>query len=361
MPKYRLPRLAGQSGKLFRRSSFLEGRIKTYFAPGQRPYMIGTLDPRNNSGVWSVGTPATDDDYTNPTDWPQVGNLLRPPQVVWLEIRIGAAGSESFMQDPFVHEWLDTAVNNLKWETQANYGRREHLRLAPIFAAVKARIEAIRPHVTFVEVADWCAETNVQTQPYDVAGSPTVTTWTSLLDNQFEVGQSTGAGFIQAPAFSGSFFGVDFLSIFCGDALINGIYMNRQFGTSDPNFPIGGSCGATDLASNPFWAAAYGRLKIALPKFHRYSSRLYHPPSSYRLWEQKDIPPDPPDDDSNIVNGALAVWLQSGPNFDQAASIAAADKIDITHPGDSTIITADYLVNLIAAHYGFDPSTGRDL
>ncbi len=350
--KHSLLHFPSANGLLLKRSRFLDGTLKTYFAPGQRPYMVGRFNPPSA------------DVYKKPTKWPAAGRLIRAPQVVWLEIRIGAAGSAAVMADPFVHQWLVTAepFDFLAWETQPNPGRTEHLRLAPIFAAAKAAIEAIRPDRTWVEVVDWNEEFNVRTDHYFGVDSPFTTTWVSLLDGLFEEGTSTGAGFITSPAFTGGYLGTDFFSIYCGDAFIQDRYMNDEIHPVDPQFLIGGSAAPTNLPANPYWAASYPQLKAQIDKFYGYSSRLYHPPFGYHAWLQKDFLPDPPDDESNITNATLDVWTKTAENFDAAASIALVDKIDITHPGQSTLIvnSAD-VVNLVAAHFGFNPQTGKDL
>jgi hypothetical protein len=69
-----LPRFPGKSGFPISRGKFLGGTWKTYYGPGQKP---------------DAGEPML---YSSPTNWPKRGNLLRVPQVVWLDMQIAIPG-----------------------------------------------------------------------------------------------------------------------------------------------------------------------------------------------------------------------------------------------------------------------------
>lgn len=76
---HKFPHFPGGKHKSFRRSKFLDGTIKAYFAPGQKPNVA-------------------DNDYQNPTDWNKAKSLLRVPQVVWLSCEVPDHYSDTYTQ-----------------------------------------------------------------------------------------------------------------------------------------------------------------------------------------------------------------------------------------------------------------------
>jgi len=64
-----LPRFTAAAGRMPRRSDFIDGLYRTYFAPGQTPECILNYQP--------------------PTDWPKALSLLRMPAVLWVTLDFG--------------------------------------------------------------------------------------------------------------------------------------------------------------------------------------------------------------------------------------------------------------------------------
>jgi hypothetical protein len=365
--------LPDKAGFLPRRSKFLDGTLKAYYGPGQSPRMLGSygliLNP-DESVIWPdvIAGPTSNPDtyYTNPTGWPAANRLLRMPQVVWLENKIVSMFYAP--TDPNIIQWIDGDGNG-QWETVTHVTLAEALRLSPIFAAVKTTIESLRPGRTWVRVVDWCIQGSVSSGPFSgLDGAPSVTTWVGRTD---EGGYSTtdvqgqGGCFATGPsAAAGSYLGTDWFHVYVGDALIDNQFLDNQLGTADFNFNAGGSIEGHTLAEDPtgLWTAAYNRLKAYARYAYGASVRLYHPPAGWVDWVHSWDDTLGPIDSETINNGSMAIYRATAGHFDEAATIAAGDQVDLTHVGASTLITgAAYLVNLIADHFHFDPATGADL
>lgn len=344
-----IPRSAGSVQFSFSRGKYLDGTIKSYYAPGHRPNMY-----------WGG--------YTNPTDWPNAGTLLRVPQVVWLQARMAKA--RQINGTSFANTWKvyhpteegEAVVFFLGGDpnkpysfdsgpftqTQDNLYRTETDRLVALFGQVKSEIEGIRAGRTWIEVIDW--------NDWRTGGE---------VENDFNYG-TDGFSILDIPPLTldgdevaTPFFGTNFLNIYCGDILQGHNSFYDYFTQSDLVTPI-------PLNEYIEWQRNYPTL-IAASRLHpAYSIRLYHPKSVFGHWiiEDVSLPLVAVDETGSLharddaFNGYPG---RTSAAMDEACSLAAGDDLDMTHPGDTSSITATSLKTLIADHFGFNSDTGKDL
>ena len=272
--------------------------------------------------------------------------------------------------------------------------RSEAARLTGVFAEAKARIEAMRAGRTYVAVIDWM----------DTAGTGTPS-W----------GQAGSMFHLPAPTISSiGYLGTDFLHIYAGEPIAN-----RGGGI------ITDESSNSDLTGLTAHSSSVSRVNNASGWFARYAAKLYTPDLAVPVLPLYPTTPnligpyynwpypvnDPPyDSDDSTDYGLSPEYLDSirfatdppGPTFEEAVEegftlaqaayaagvvfanapmVVAQSALDARYPGavaamaqsaatlpnvasvDGTTsdLTADSLVSLIAAHYGFDPETGADL
>lgn len=388
MKKDQLHFLGGQNFSTHR-GLFLDGTWTAYFGAGQMPNIISNT-------------------YYVPTDWNKVKTLMRPPQVVWLEVRINWSQSHDFWNysntgpttgltmtpytatfDPLMAGMIGNVMINYEidptatviladyiYDVQTNLAMVEKVRLNEVFADVKATIEALRPGRTWVGITNWYDD-DASTKGLGFnSGTIEIGTDPTWADN--------GSWFLEFPDAEFprlDYFGTDFLGVYCGNAFKTGHTSANPW-----SLPFGSDTPESDLVASSQWANIYvDRMKPNYKKFYRHSTQLFHTDVPWGHWQDfigrpGTILPDVIYTFSelnaqpfNLIGGDI--WLASGISdasstdldsdhgevFDAVASIAATDHIDIAHPGGTSLITFDYLIDLIATHFGFDKDTGIDV
>jgi hypothetical protein len=320
------PRFPGGTPLTLRRSRFLGGSARTYFAPGQDPRATGH--------------------YQNPTDWPAAGTLLRVPQVVWL------SGYFGYFLNMQVHATIRgpmTLANPSGLYPFTNHYAEYHLRFRDMLDAVAARVNALRPNRTWVLNAPWLNS--------DLSD----TTWALPLGGSGSAHNKCLQ--LLAPPQGSPFFGTDFLHVNLGMAATSKDPVGGTLVWDSPHeaaiwydaaglAQLNGDV-ANFLASDTWqrpradWVAARGVMRGA-------STRLY----GCRM-DWSDLDPALDAFPFDYVH-----TLPAGVDFSNTLLRAMCEDMadeGYAYGGDCDDLTADALVALIAGHFGFDPGTGRDL
>lgn len=300
--KHMVPSIPGGKPFAARRSHFLDGTQKAYFGPGQRP----------DQG----------DSYTNPTDWPPAGMLLRVPQVVWLSLFL----EDASVGPNFSEEWfnLDEGTGPF-FRLTPNLANAEYQRVLAAFTEAKSTIAKLRPGKTWVEVVDFVE--NLSSFPFD--------------DGLLSVARVANP----VPAF----FGTDFLNLYAGD----GAFSLSSFVSVD--HPYVGS-----LTTDPRVSVPIGQLAAIYSGFRGHDTSLYH---TDLPWTAEGAIPIPGSGGTLFFEdfGGERV-MHDADSTEFADSIANQySYLGFSHPGSTELLTADSVVAAIAAHYGFDPATGKTL
>ena len=409
----KLPRFAGASGRLFKRSDFLDGTLKAYFGPGQAP--VGT----NDLGTADAGG------YRSPTDWNKEKTLLRAPQQVWLSSTsmanmlclVGRSGGYYFLAPPLLPQtgnWVTNTSQNLYWangEVSSSYqyftgspapapftivqnsgysgGDPEGDRVASVYSDVKSQIESLRKGKTWVDVVRYPKGgilTHYNAYPTTNLGGR----YASLV----------------APDPTENFFGTDFLHVFCGGhttgknpfgasvissgnftgpvpPYLGPAYLTESSiaGSGPEYFPYlipneyypsisSLSTNADNITSDSGYLKCRAQVVGSYPKFAGYSVYLYsvnYVPSPYLVGTSFDLEEIPygPQFDPFYYLGYLgfAQVDQTVPSLpiDLAAIAKDLAAYGYHYGGASEQLTSGNIVKLIADHYHFDPVTGKDL
>lgn len=285
----------------------------------------------------------------------KAGSLLRLPQVCWLNSYFKYAGIGPLYPDSYVyHIHAIDADGNILPEyflaipgvTTANAEYIEQERLKSVFSEAKSRIESVRAGRTWVLAWDWV--------------DPTGPTQSHSFD-----------GFVQcqAPRVSSlPFLGTDFLNIWCGDALLD---------VSGTRFTVDAYEPGSAPDEDPWFAGMYRRVVGTHGSFRGHRTALFHPGVSWSGSYERFIDAGGSDGDWFYVDRAVPasrLELISSPSIDSERAIqygrigglfdyfeSELGDYGVSHSGDTSDMTADSLVELIADHYGFDPETGRDI
>lgn len=351
-----IPRLVGGGAMTFSRGMFLDGTKRCYFGPGQAP-----------------GVQAT---YAPPTDWPAAGMLLRVPQVAWFSCffpgvfdRPGGAtivpygdGSPTWKRnhDPGVNH-VDREVSLLfveaipidppEFHTDGaqirddesfesvsipNLGYSELIRARAAWESAKVAIEALRPGRTYLADHWYYADADY------ASGSPSA---------NYVPGYPYLAG---PPSFGGDGFGTDFLAVHYGN-----FAHGADFGDAGNIFrtsPVFADDPTHELEL--FYATtSYGRAERAHEAFAGYAVKLIGYEHDWAT------PPDPPHAGQQPeLDAAFAAIVEEAVDSNAILERTASDLADlgVTYEGISAPTAGDF-VNLIAAHFRFDPATGADL
>lgn len=346
----------GAAGRLLRRSHLLgDGpAMRCAYGPGQLPNTIGNLGYPDPSG----GDPAPESEarvYRAPTAWPEAGRLLRAPQVAWLSL--------------YLPEEYETGITDYTIPIAAGAEFKDggtlvgvgdqRPRIGPAMAGAKARVEAMRPGRTWVEILDW--ENKGLTLPGFLGRANYVVANSAL--------------HLSCPDEGQGFFGTDFLHVWMGGFAVD-IRSVDEGGFVDYTRVHLGSY--TGLGEDPGHIASVARIAANAGKFAGYRVRAY----TYGdlSWETPlppyPYPPEAPDGynqeswtagrDARIatIEATNAMPGSIGPanraSFAESAAVLG-DPALFTVDGVLTDISEDALVALIADHYGFDAATGRDL
>jgi hypothetical protein len=381
-------------------------KFKAYFASGQAP--DGMTDMRRG--------------YQIPLDWNKASTQLRMPQMVWLSlvgIDIGIQYIKSYPTNATVYEvfWpalkgpiatggtsydqfqnslggtntyiqppgaatdeYNVVTGNYFEDVEAvlsapNYFNMENTRLQPICAAVKNKIEKLRPGRTWVDFIDY--------NNFNAFPNTTINP-----DGNWEKYPtfSTGAmwSYMITPDPTEKFLGTNFLNINIG---------------GQGSGPGGDSTNTTgffilDEAPDSGYGYSKNRLKLNVPKFAKYRVMLFSVGGEGQQnpieGDDPAIPIPGPIGVGTTMGDSLAGYLLMdnsgryavtnaaresqvahynetitgwGPKLKAFYMLVADDLKDygFTYEGDSSNIDEDLLVNLIAKNFNFNPSNGKDL
>jgi hypothetical protein len=344
------------------RGQFLSGDQATYFGPRQRPDSwpgLGRInydDPSWSAGsAESVGYRATSaHDYIPPEEWPAAGTLLYIPQVVHLTAYLTYKNR--------VYTGFDDSVHG--WPGDPNVlAQDEYDRLNAAFESAKATIEGLRPNRTWVEINLW-----QRTFTSSLDGN------TKQWDDLYEDTQVLPI--LAPPSEAEPYFGLNYLHLYAGNYVFDNTFVSGGDTLATRNEwwhvsynPPGDTFSEenladqiADLEAGAEFAAGIARLQAAYPNFVGYRTRLYAPdltefipndPEDPFMWNGQPLSVDSVTSDA-IANEKIAQAL--------LASLAGSlGDQGVTYHGDTSGLDAGSIVSLIAAHFGFDPSTGRDL
>ncbi len=338
----KLPRLFNGKRFVFSRSRILNGDIQVFYGPDQIASM-GSFSP-----------------YNPPEDWPKAGTLLRCPQVVWLtRNNMNVEVQLLTDQGPDVGAGLPCAD--------------ETNRLGDVFEAVRNRITRIRGPRTLV---------NRYHDASDVSGDRIST----VLIPQFP----------DTPYMT-----TNFLHVYVGyprtpDGVVWLPYnapLLISDGSQQPDWIAGmaGTAGghwhyfsppeeelesAVEFWNSNYWPSLLERAAEVYQKFEigyrtcMFSYDVYADPGDYlpSVWSLYPLVQWTHEYVESANNAYKmmfyryqfihALWMQQQcDDLNQALGMTDAFE----YMGGSSRVTEDYLVSLIAGHFGFDPETGADL
>lgn len=390
--------------------AFIEGHTQTYeqvLGFGDSDFMIQC----NNTDLStiSVSVPGEDDpveieiaDAINTLIWVD-GHIEIFHNKSWFQLGLGIGGSGIYgysispAEAPYVTGYggpvsdgiyfLDAPPNtspSLKLgkasalptftHTIDNYNYIEYQRIDPIFKIVKEKIEKIRPNRTWVDIVDYDGGLNWPAQ--GIANWP---------NDRFQNGniamrtgdtpQTAAYGHIVVPDPEEGFFGTNFLHIYVG-------------GLGEDTFDNPDNVGAyqprLQTLTDPTYLASKARLIACYPKFAGYNVYLYGVGTTGQQEIMAEFDPYPLPSPActpavfrgpynqlvstntsrnDLVDALNANLMLIGPSFSTYFNNVAADlkKYGYKYGGDSNVITVDYLVQLIAKNFNFNPTTGEDL
>jgi hypothetical protein len=347
------------------------------------------------SAIAYVQTPETSGPYPMTLGaWSRNSSIDPPGHHAYTFSNWGGTFNSSGMVDPVFEETIDDAY-------QAEYDR-----VKAIYMAVKSAIELKRPGRTWVNIIDpWDYGTTGSLQhipPQYFGTDHGVFSVPGPVDSFFP-GQPIEYWPMLNPADTSDYLGTDFLMVYCGSPDTTEVLINDASPDVD-----GGRQSFVELARGHSIATIVG----SATKFRQYSIRYFGLDPILEAFSHYTggtaVPPpafditlgSPPDDfichvfatkaeaDADRTYVAQAFWtevdsgvitgidsyidgLNTVNSNAKAANIAqlqqdatdlAALGVDASYVGGSSLATGSaYLVNLIASHYGFSPSTGADL
>lgn len=407
-----VPRIPGGAGFTFSRGKFLDGTLKTYYGPGQRPDSgpVQAVDYQAGGFPWR--------DYSPPDDWPGAGTLLRVPQVAWLSLLLDGRASHigttvegsGDLLVPSVTWWGANALHDFAWAFEyQNVIKDQFDRLIAIFVAVKGRIEGLRPGRTWVMIPDW-----------GVRDDPT------LFPTQVQDGFHNGLNLWTRNSFpcmraphrvsedgtpNEAWFGVDFLHVYAGQLFYDFADAEDAFPV---RFPWDGTGGDPDPSANSSddlaslfscYGNSHADVLLADRNFSRYavrawdaggldwagaftgdfgvgfiiSSTVEDPPHRPFPTTPEEVAAQAADDAADLAHvialanamapaaAAVALAAFATTFAGNAASMGllcaalAGQGLDFAGEGSLLGLDEESLVKLIADHYRFDPDTGKDL
>ncbi|WP_143206412.1 hypothetical protein [Singulisphaera sp. GP187] len=352
--------------------------------------------------------------YTPPREWPLAGTLLRVPQVVWLGYSLpywNNAYNFTFLERRYglgIHRYDNAGCGYVV--TGEGYGPHgaahpeaaERERLKEAFAAAKSHIESIRAGRTWVKVVDWLDTDNTGTGGYVMSSNFPHLSAPTLGSGPF----GTNAGYL----------GSDFLHIFAGSIIEDTAGFIRlvkfAFGDLTSDTAHRNSVERVKDAIPKFrgyramlYSTNLDAVKEIVPAYEfTFSGIVIHNPGD-QYWDVTEAPyPDdfnycivnidavldtsasgsgPPTvrqlaeaqaaglttTRNNDINGYMvtdttvhfAATLSSMEHSVSAFNWSGSDPNPVSIEGTTSDLTAESLIALIAAHYGFDPGTGRDI
>lgn len=363
----------------------MDGSIKTFFAPGQTEFSLM--------------------EYDNPTAWRPQGSLLKMPQVVWLSCHMPYASADTAFippEDDFHTAWRDPLEPDESWlpfyngvwsgggsgfdrgvvsttyayitpvpveymwavdrydgqgnitgsgpmsvwmdggyladywviDDRAYYDARGEFNT--VLQSVKSSIESIRPGKTWVYVNHWWF---TQVPMFD--------TCTHMI----------------APPTDSPYVGTDFLHMYFGAVAYQGTdWGGPGFGEFDGMTPMYGrpyritpwfepepEQGVVTFMKGMVYDASLARVQAAQDRFAGFRVMLFGHDVPITVYVGADQVPMPFDG----ISVAHTAFLQQ-----QGTDLA---EYGYSYEGMGTGISVDTIKNKIAAHFGFNPSTGADL
>lgn len=378
-------------GKLVKASSFTDGSVKTFFAPGQTEYAPATAT------------------YENPTSWRPRGSLLKMPQVVWLSCHFPYSFFDDTSVPPFgephttfrdplepdaswdpyfavwggasfsgyertwgnpggewdypgyvenlwtVSEvvdgtgsipgsmplWIDGVYQTWWVDDRPFYTARGDLDT--VFQSVKSSIESIRPGKTWVYINHWWFTQTPQfeTCPHLIA-PPTDTPYvgTDFLHMYFGLASYQGPNWSAPPGSYPSPYGLH------GTENMNG-YSYRITSLCNPE----PGTGLLTAMKSQVHDASVLRVRAATDRFAGFRVMLFGTDVPLINWENTS---------GGWVTGTFSNVTDDHTTFLQQEATDLS-SYGYSYEGMGTGISADTIKNKIAAHFGFNPSTGADL
>lgn len=299
----------------------LNGSIHCVYGPNQCPNCL------NGSGYLISGAHSSLS-YLPPTDWPSAGSLLRVPQTVHLSITL---------------PWY-SAASRVSSNSVIRAYANEYLRIKTELDSLVVWINALRPNRTWATRVNW-----ISVPSYEES---TVADGADTNSPNFSYGNRY-LHMLPLPANS-NFFGTNHLTIWIGT-------VSWDFNNPTPppdtaqriigyiyGYQVAGVWTQVHILNDTVVSGTPGYIANCRPcvttnygKFAKFSSWLYGmnidwgqgPAIQMPLWS----------------NQAL---------FDTASDLA---NYGYEYKGDNSLVSTTNLMPLIASHFGFDPSTGKDL
>lgn len=351
--KAMIPRIPSTNANVFRRSDFLHGHKRTFFGPGQAP-----------------SSPYT---YRNPAEWLDAGRLIRMPQVVWLTALVNPLfyqaqfDETTHVRGPFAiadQVQIDYGVADpVEYHYVPNQNLTDYQSFQTKLDAVKSQLEAIRSGRTWVHIADWftwagVTDSDPAFQDCSEVGDPNDFDFRYIADQPSYL-------HLRSPLSSDTqpYLGVDFLHIYAGHwARDNGFA--REFTTVD----------VTPVTETDAYLSDKANIVANAQKFRRFALRCY---GYTQTWDQYPLAEHGDDFASPGGSGTFNDFINQTNAFnsddpvnsngvlsDTCSDLASAlsdSSADVQYAGLWDDVSADEIVQAIADHFGFDPSTGKDL
>jgi hypothetical protein len=295
-----LPRSRKGQGRLLRRSAILDGTVPVLFSPYPNGPHIPALEWPPTMEEWNRGPDYITIPIPRDQDWPKAGSLLRLPQLVWL-----TDGTIYGSRDDTVAE--EDSGGGVPWYQQA-------------FQDATQRIAAIRPGRTFVG------------QPFRTGN---IKRATGLL-NKYYVGYPDCA-------FDWPLWGppADVMDDF---VLLPLVVIYVCFGFTTPNV-MSDTVKIVSQYDTRRWLSRFPLFRCYPVPYGRnlpLAQVSYDPADRGKLqepyrWHMHDTHPE------------FLAWASQFPEF-YDTSLTSSDQI-----------TADWIVQVVADAFRFDPQTGKDL
>jgi hypothetical protein len=367
----RLPRTGVKrvQGRVFSVGEALSGKVPYAIAPGQTP---------EDFPGWPAGFGWK---LKPPTRWPDPGSLLRCPQTVWLVNAINPPDDDEieFLDVAWTEEteswekWDDADGKTIPGDTMhyagttvkkdggpsnkvPNHAKTLKADIGAAFAAAAARIEALRPRRTYVQVIDY----DFRKSQISIAGYPQVNGLFPACLPPDCWGGTIADKYVTLP-----FFGLSVDRTWDGDAdadsdrdgIGSALAMIQKLVPRD--FP----------AAFPLYGWSMHPTGIEWPK-----NQIYYGPVTMRIHEAYWTGQDPPydvgwrwqtqakegfprtdDQEGGLKSDEDYTRLQLGMTADWGASFGF-------RLGDpATRLDAGSIVRIVAEALRFDPATGKDL
>jgi hypothetical protein len=320
------PKNYGLPGFRFSRSYLLNGSIHCCYGPGQPPHCLDSSGYAKPIAPSTQALPATFS-YLKPTDWMGAGTLLRVPQVVHVSVTV---------------PWYSATSRADPNPVVSGYAN-EYLRIKNQLDSLVTTINTLRPGRTWASRVNWISVPSAEEPASDGADSNAP---------NFSYGNRY-LHMLPIPANS-SFFGTNYLSIWVGTISWDvksspspPDYATRLIGYSYTYFSGGiwnqvHILNDTVVGGTPnYQANCRPCVTTNYSKFAKFATWLYGMNIDWAVGSGVQMP----------------LWSNQA-LFDTADDLAG---YGFEYKGDNSLISAASLLPLIAAHFGFNPTTGHDL